>query len=636
MDSKKPDLGRPPDPVGPQGPLQRVLWGVEDGLCYFSLFCLALLPAAEVIIRLVLKTGIPDSSGYLVHLLLVMGLLSAMITTRSDEHLSIALVQYLPDSKIKQYLRVFTHCLSAFVVTIIAWSSVSFIRIGLIGRAIGFIPDKVFALIIPIGFGVIAFRFARLTPLKGKARVLPFLTLLLGSFCALPIIAKSIWSFDLPPFFYDLSDFLYAAAYYIRIPGAIILILSAFAGTPLFVVMGGLSLLLIQASWGEIDVVANQVYIALTQDSMIPIPLFTLVGFFLSESKAGERLVQTFRGLFSWLPGGMIIAAVIICAFFTSFTGASGVTILALGGILFSVLSEHTKYPEKFSIGLLTSSGSVGLLFPPSLPIILVGATTMTNIMHLFLGGIIPGLILVVAMIIFGISSSIKIKIPVTPFRLREALGGIKSSFFEIILPFLLIAGFFSGIFSLVEIAAVALIYIFIVEVLIHRDLTIRDVFRVLTKALPIIGGVLSIIALSMALSYYIVDSQAPDRLAQWMLHTVESKYIFLLLLNLALLVAGCLMDIFSAILIVLPLVAPLGQAYGIDPVHLGIIFITNLELGFLTPPVGLNLFLASYRFKKPFVEICRYVFPFLLIQLVVLILVTYVPWFSTYLTRFF
>jgi tripartite ATP-independent transporter DctM subunit len=617
-------------------PLQRVLWGIEEGLCYFSLFCLTLLPVIEVIARVFFKTGIPDSSGMLVHLLLVLGLLSGMITTRNAEHLSIALVQYLSNERMIRILRIFANCLSVLVMTLIAWSSVSFIKIGLMGRILWFISDRVFALIIPIGYGVIAFRFARQAPLSGKARIIPFLIILLGTFLALPIIGKAIWGFTLPEFINTLSEFLYTLAYYIRIPGILVLILAALAGTPLFVVMGGLALLLIQASWGEIDVAPNQIFIALTQDSIIPIPLFTLAGFFLSESKAGERLVQTFRGLFNWFPGGMIAAAVVICAFFTSFTGASGVTILALGGILYSVLSEHEKYPEKFSIGLLTSSGSIGLLFPPSLPIILVGATTMTNIMHLFLGGIIPGLILITAIVIFGIFASVKIKIAVEPFQVREALRGLKKSAFEIILPFLLIAGFFSGILSLVEIAAVALIYIVIVEVLIHRDIKIRDMIRVFRKAIPIMGGVLSIIALSMALSYYIVDSQAPDRLAQWMQATIESKYIFLLLLNLALLVVGCLMDIFSAILIVLPLVAPLGQVYGIDPVHLGIIFIINLEVGFLTPPVGLNLFLAVYRFKKPFVDICRYVFPFLVIQLAVVLLVTYIPALSTFLVGLF
>jgi tripartite ATP-independent transporter DctM subunit len=384
------------------------------------------------------------------------------------------------------------------------------------------------------------------------------------------------------------------------------------------------------------DSVAADIYSALTSANIIAIPLFTLVGFFLSESRAGERLVHTFRSLFSWIPGGMIFAAVIICAFFTSFTGASGVTILALGGILYTILSKHVNYPEKFSIGLLTSVGSIGLLFPPSLPIILVGAATQTNIFHLFLGGIIPGLILVGAVIVFGIIASVRIKIPVEPFELRKALSSLKGSILEILLPVFLIVGYFTGTLSLVEIGAAGILYIFIVEVLIHRDIPFRSIPGLFLKAIPIIGGVLSILALSKALSYYIVDTQAPANLAKWMLGAIRSKHLFLLLLNLTLLVVGCLMDIFSAILIVLPLIAPLGLAYGIDPVHLGIIFITNLEVGFLTPPVGLNLFLASYRFKKSFVDICRYVFPFLFIQLAVVLLVTYIPWLSTWLTRFF
>jgi tripartite ATP-independent transporter DctM subunit len=265
-----------------------------------------------------------------------------------------------------------------------------------------------------------------------------------------------------------------------------------------------------------------------------------------------------------------------------------------------------------------------------------VGATTQTNIFHLFLGGIFPGFILMAAVIIFGIIASIRIKIPVEKFEAPKALSALKESVFEILLPVFLIVGYFTGVLSLVEIGAAGALYIFIVEVFIHRDIKFREVPKVFIKAIPIIGGVLSILALSKALSYYIVDTQAPANLAKWMQSAISSKFVFLLLLNLTLLVVGCLMDIFSAILIVLPLIVPLGQAYGIDPVHLGIIFITNLEVGFLTPPVGLNLFLASYRFNKSFVDICRYVFPFLLIQLAVVLLVTYVPWLSTYLTRFF
>ncbi|MDR1306994.1 MAG: TRAP transporter large permease subunit [Treponema sp.] len=615
----------------------------EDWLCIASLVLLVLVPAADAAMRLFLKTGFPDASGLMIHLLLVAGLLSGMITTRNDEHLSIGIVQNFSTEKVKRRVSVITHVLSAFVIILIAWAAVSFIRIGLMGRLIsGIIPDRFFALIIPIGYAVIAFRFARLCPLEGPYKIIPYLALVLGTFCALPIIGKAVWLFEPPAFVVSLSDFFYDLAWYLKVPSVIVLILAAFAGMPLFAVMGGLALILIQASWGGIDVISdldvipNQVYMALTQDGIVPIPLFTVTGFLLSESRAGERLVKTFRSLFGWFPGGMIVVTVLICAFFTSFTGASGVTILALGGLLFSVLTDYVKYPERFSVGLLTSTGSIGLLFPPSLPIILVGATTFTNILKLFVGGIIPGMILVVSVIAFGIAASVKVQVPREPFSIGAAVRGIRESIFEILLPLFLVAGFFTGLFSIVELGAVSVIYVFIVEVLIHRDIALKDLGAVFRKAVPIIGGVLSIIALSMALSYYIIDTQAPENLAMWMRSTIDSKIVFLLLLNLALLVVGCLMDIFSAILIVLPLVSPLGAAYGIDPVHLGIIFITNLEVGFLTPPVGLNLFLASYRFKKPFSQICRYVLPFLLIQLAVVLLVTYVPALSTFLPQFF
>jgi tripartite ATP-independent transporter DctM subunit len=343
----------------------------------------------------------------------------------------------------------------------------------------------------------------------------------------------------------------------------------------------------------------------------------------------------------------MIIATVVICAFFTSFTGASGVTILALGGILYTILAEKSKYPERFSIGLLTSVGGIGLLFPPSLPIILVGSTTNSilyfmgetieyNIIDFFLGAIIPGIILVLAMIVFGIAASVKVKIPVEPFNLKEAGKALKGSILEILLPVVLVAGYFSGLLTLVQTSAISVIYVFIAEVLINKDIALGDVKKVFLKAVPIIGGVLSILAMAKALSYAIIDSRIPENFAAWMQATVSSKYLVLLLLNLALLVVGCLMDIFSAILVVLPLIVPLGQAYGIDPIHLGIIFIVNLEVGFLTPPVGMNLFLASYRFKKPFMEICRFVLPFLLMQLAVVLLVTYVPELSVFLPRLF
>ncbi|MDR2629719.1 MAG: TRAP transporter large permease subunit [Spirochaetaceae bacterium] len=619
------------------GKTRGLLWTIEQGICYFSLVCLILLPAAETVLRVFFHSRVPASPGLIIHFLLVLGLFSGMNTTKAGDHLSIGLLQFSSNEKSKRIFAIGCGLLSAVVVTIFAWCSVSFVKIYLSPpQLIGFIPDQVFALVMPIGYGVMAFRFARLTPLQGKARILAVLAILLGTVLSLPAIFKFLWGFDAPEAAYRITDGFFTLAWYLKTPVLILLILAAFGGTPLFVIIGAVTLIFIQGSGGEIDVVANQIYTALTQNSFVAIPLFTLTGFLLSESKAGERLMVTFRSLFGWLPGGIIIAAVGMCAFFTSFTGASGVTILALGGILYTVLSENAPYPPKFSIGLLTASGSIGLLFPPSLPLILVGAATRTNTIHLFLGGILPGIILVGGMILVGIIFSVKTKIPLEPFRLKTAASALKKSSLEILLPFLLVVGYFSGVLSLVEIGSAAVIYVFVVEVFIFKDIKITKINQVFIKALPIIGGILSILALSQALSYYIVDTQGPERFTRWLQSAISSKYLFLLILNLSLLVVGCLIDIFSAIMIVLPLIFPLGVAYGIDPVHLGIIFLINMEAGFLTPPVGMNLFLASYRFRKPFVEIARYVVPFLLIQLGVVLLVTYIPVLSTWLTKLY
>jgi tripartite ATP-independent transporter DctM subunit len=582
------------------------------------------VPAANALLRALFNSRFPAAPPLIAHLLLVTGLLSGMICSRTGDHLSIGLVNFIQGRGLRRLLDAWNGLLAAFLSVIFFWCSVSFIRVGLYPvQYVGFIPDRAFALIMPLGFAVMALRFARGAGLRGWLRVLPFLAALAGTLASLPAIFKFVWGLNLPDFAWALTDRFCAAAALVKIPVLLLLVLSALGGAPLFTVIGGAALILLQSNWGEIDITANQIYTALTQTSLAAIPLFTLAGFILSESRAGERLVAAFRGLFGWLPGGMILATVLLCAFFTSFTGASGVTILALGGILYTVLSA---YPERFVVGLLTASGSIGLLFPPSLPILLVGAATRTNTAHLFLGGIVPGLILVAATVALGIAVSLKTKVPLAPFSLREAARGVRGAWIEMLLPFLLIAGYFTGTLSLVELSAAAVIYVLTAEVLIHRELPLKKLPAVFAKAIPGMGGILSIMALAQALSFYIVDSQIPEQFALWMRAAVSSRWVFLLLLNLALLITGCLIDIFSAIWIILPLLMPFCGIYGIHPVHMGIIFLVNLEAGFLTPPVGLNLFLASYRFNKPFVETTRNVLPFLLIQLAVVILITYVP----------
>ena len=621
----------------------KISW-LEGGICFVSLSLLAILPILELIFRQ-FNSAIPDARAVIVHLFLVVGFFAAMHTAKFAEHISITAIQYLKNDKAKRILALVCTLISVFLLSILLWNSISFIKYGLTGKMVGFIPSRVFVAAMPLGFAVMAVRFC-LKLDTWKKRIFAFMAMLLGFFAALPAIAKVIWGFEAPQPFFSLVNFLYDAAFLIRVPAIIFLILSALSGMPIFAAIGGIAMIILQAAGREPDAAPIQIFSALTDMDIIAIPLFTLTGFFLSESKAGERLVYTFKAFFGWLPGGMIIVTVIICAFFTSFTGASGVTILALGGILYTILSEN-KYKENFSIGLLTSGGGVGLLFPPSLPIILVASTSNTilhfmnipvkyNIIDYFIGALIPGIILVVAMIATGFFLSSKVKIQTEAFHSREALRSLKGSFFEILLPVILVAGYFSGRLTLLEASALSVIYVVVVEVFVNKDIAPVDIPKVFFKAVPIIGGILAILAMAKALSYAFVDSGVPETFAFWMQEAVKSKFVFLLLLNLALLVLGCLMDIFSAILVFLPLIVPLGYAYGIDPIHLGIIFIVNLEAGFLTPPVGMNLFLASYRFEKPFLQICRSVLPFLSVRLVVILLVTYIPLLSLFLVELF
>jgi C4-dicarboxylate transporter, DctM subunit len=633
---------------------------LEKGICYGALSLLALIPLIELVLHR-FKMAIPDSKSLMAHLFLAVGFFAAMLTAQSGEHISITAIHYIRNDKLKRIFEYVSTLICVFILAILAWNCVSFIKNGLMGKRIGFLTDRIFAVAMPLGYAVMALRFAfKFRSARGRA--LAFAVIALGTVAALPAIAKIIWGEgDLPQPFYSLMDILHDAAefgppepffswvnalyniaWFIRVPAILLLIFAALTGMPIFAAIGGIALIMLQAAGLEPEAAPIQIFSALTDTDIIAIPLFTLTGFFLSESKAGERLVRTFRCFFSWLPGGMIIATVIICAFFTSFTGASGVTILALGGILFTILTEN-KYTERFSIGLLTSTGGIGLMFPPSLPIILVASTSNTilhfmnipsqySIIHFFIGALIPGIILVLAMMAAGIFASIKIKIPVETFDTKKAFHSLRESLYEILLPVILVLGYFTGLITLVEASALSVVYVVIVEVFINKDITVAGMPKVFAKAIPIIGGVLAILAMAKALSYAIIDSGLPEHFVFWMQNAVKSKYVFLLILNLALLVVGCLMDIFSAILVTLPLIVPLGHAYGIDPIHLGIIFIMNLEVGFLTPPVGLNLFLASYRFEKPFAQICRNVLPFLIVQFTVVLLVTYIPWLSTWL----
>lgn len=609
-----------------------ILRKTENTFSFISLILLTLFPLIEIVMRKFFNNGIPGSSAYIQHIVVWVTFLGGLITSREDGHLALTAGYEALHSRAKRIVSATIHFVAVAVGTTLSISALAFILLGFdLQSRIGIVPVLAAVFIIPIGYFGMTVRFIFAKSVEKTDRWIPALGILLGIFIAInPIINILFMIFpDIPGFFFSISDVAFTLSHSLRWPAFFVLILTAIFGGPLFVVLGGLGTMLFAQSGGSLEVIPNEAYSMLISPSIPAIPLFTLAGFILSESKAGERLVKLFRAFFGMLPGGLSIATVIVCAFFTTFTGASGVTILALGALLSFVLIKSGER-KQFSHGLLTASGSIGLLFPPSLPIILYGVVAQYNIKHMFIGGVIPGIIMVLALAGMGVYSAVKNNIKRIPFSIKEAAGALKASLGELLLPIIIILGYFLGIMTLVEAGAVAVFYVIIIEVIINRDIKWRDLPRVALKSVPIIGGVLIILTVARGLSYFIVDAEVPVTMSEWVAAHINSKYVFLILLNLALLVTGCLMDIFSAITVVAPLIIPLGEIFGIHPVHLGIIFLANLELGYLPPPVGLNLFLASYRFEEPLAKVYKNVVPFLLVLLAAVLLLTYVPWFST------
>jgi len=606
---------------------------IENSTASILLGLLIIFPTLEIVWRVFFHSGIDGSSDYISHLVLWIAFAGGMITTKNGKHLSLTINLEKVNPKLKHNIHIAIALISSSLSFAFFWCSISMVFIGFdSSNTIGLFPIRSIISIIPIGYFIISMRFIFNNDNFSKQQ--RFLMLIASVVIGIIISASSITTIVnslLPSLSFSL-DFLSKMELLttsISTVLILILLLSAFLGTPIFIVLGGLAYFLFIKSSGSLEVIPNEAYTMLISHSIPSIPLFTFAGFLLSESKSGERLVDLFKSLLGWMPGGMVIMAVLVCTFFTTFTGASGVTILALGGLLSFVLLKSGGYSEKFTYGILTSSGSIGLLFPPSLPIILYGVVAQINIKHMFIGGIIPGMILVGFTLIYGLFISVKNHTNKFSFNVNYALSSIKKSFWDILLPFIILIGYFGGITTIVETGAIACVYSIILTMVIHQDITPKKLPSVMLKSIPIVGGVLIILAQSRGLSYYIVDTEVPIMLTEWIKMSISSKYTFLLLLNLALLLTGCFMDIFSAIMVVVPLILPLGELFGIHPVHLGIIFLANLELGYLTPPVGLNLFLASYRFEQPLSRIYRDVVPFFIIRLIVVLLITYIPFLS-------
>jgi len=410
--------------------------------------------------------------------------------------------------------------------------------------------------------------------------------------------------------------------------------LFALIGAPLFIVISALALL----SFHAVDIDPAVVIIEMTRlgetPLLISLPLFIFAGTMLAESGAPERMLKLSRLLLGWLPGGLAVISLALCAVFTAFTGASGVTIFALGGLLLPALLKD-GYTDRFSLGLLTSSGSLGLLFPPSLPLILYGVIAETRIDHLFLAGIVPGFLMLLLLsgyaLRIGAAAGEKKELP------KERAGRVlRETIWELPLPFIIIIGIYGGFLVVAEAAAVTALYVLIVEVLIYRDIAPTRIAAIMGKSMTLFGGIMVILAASMASTNFLIDQEIPTRLFEFIRAYIDSKYTFLLLLNVFLLAVGAILDIFSALVLVVPLILPIAAGYEVNPIHLGIIFLTNLQIGYCTPPVGLNLFLASYRFKRPIIELYRASLPFLGLLLITLVLITYFPWLSLILVDWF
>ncbi len=406
------------------------------------------------------------------------------------------------------------------------------------------------------------------------------------------------------------------------------ILLAAMLGAPLFSIFGAGALFGFHSSGIDTSAVIIQMTQLISAPALVAIPLFTFAGYMMAESKTPERLVNLSTALVGWMPGGLALVTLFACAFFTAFTGASGVTIIALGGLLYPILKKR-GYTESFSLGIVTCCGSLGLLFPPSLPLILYGIIAQVDVDKLFIAGVLPGFVLMILLGIYAIVSGRKSTSRIK-FKMGELLKALRVAAWELPMPVIVLVGVYGGYTTASEAAAVAAFYVFIAQVFIYRDLKLTtDIPRIMKESMVLVGGILIIVAVALGFTNFIIDQEVPMKLFELTKRYITSQAMFLVVLNVFLLIVGCLLDIFSAIIVVVPIVVPIALGYHVNPVHLGIIFLTNLEIGYLTPPFGLNLFLSSYRFKRPIAKVFTDTLPFLLILLLALVIITYVPWIS-------
>ena len=582
----------------------------EDGLAAVIALGIVILPLADVVVQKVFGSFIPGAVPLTAHLTLLVGMAGAAIAARDGKLLSLAGGNFLPEGQVRAYAQIGASIVSSAVATVLAFGGWQLLQIHKEAEKplVYGIQVWMVELAFPIGFGLMALRLAwNASPAWG------------GRLVAATGIGAGVL-LGLRP------DLLIGTPVWL---GLTVLIIATICGMPIFGLLGGCALFLYLAD-GNLPVLAViPSYDQLISSALPALPLFTIAGFLLAEGNAPHRLLRLFRAFFGWMPGGTAVIVTVLCGIFTTFTGGSGVTILALGGLLYPALIAD-GYRPRFALGLITAAGSMGLLFPPALPLLMYGFIANVSINDLFIGGLLPGTVMLIAMSALGVREGLATGTPRARFHAGEAFAAMWQAKWELLVPIVIVGALVVGA-GTIEMAAIAALFALIAQRYIHRDLkNFADVRRVMSHSIALVGGVLAILMVAVGLTDYLIFAEVPGMLVAWATEHIDSPLVFLLALNGFLIVVGALMDIFSAIVVVVPLITRIAAEYGIDPIHLGIIFIANLELGYLMPPVGENLFLASYRFDKPVLHVARACVPMIIVMTLCVLLITYWPWLTT------
>lgn len=599
-------------------PAVRFARRAESGFVVVVVLAMAILPSLHVLLRK-FGGGVPAAQVLVQHLTLWVGMLGALLCSRDNKHLSLSTSEFLgTESLLARAATVYRGLVATLVTALLAYASFELVKADSASpnTIVAGIPDWTSKAIMPAVLYVMALRTAIHSSKKWGPRIW-------GLLICVPFIVYPLLEWKAPgaaAAIMSKIDALPASS--LKVPLGIAILAALLAGAPIYVGMSGLAMLLFFAESTPIASVPTQTMDLVLSPTLPAIPLLTAAGYVLAEGGSAGRLVRAYRALFGWVPGGLAVVTCIICATFTTLTGGSGVTILALGGLVYPLLRDE-QYPEGFSLGLVTASGSLGLLFYPSIPVILYGVVAqIPDLNQLYVAGLVPGLLMVVMVCIYGVM--VGRKAPRTAFDARAGMKALFELKWELVVPLVLIVPYVAHVATLMECAALTTVYAVVSQVFLTRDIPLAKLPGTLARAAALVGAVIIVLGVALGLTNYLVDAEVPAQVVTWVRAHIHSQVGFLLTLNVMLLVLGSVLEIYSAILILAPLVAPLGASYGVDRIHLAIVFLANLELGFLFPPVGLNLFLSASRFNKPLPQLYRNAFPFLVIMTIGVLLVTY------------